>query len=123
MEKSNDNFLNRYPLPKLNEDQIHNLNWPTTPGEIEPVIKVFPTTTTKKSPGPYTFSVEIYQTFKEELMPIFFKLFHKTETERILSNSFYEAAVTLRPKPHKDSINQQRKVQTNFPYEHRRKNM
>ena len=36
-------------------------------------------------------------------MPTLLKLFHKTETERILPNSFYVATVTLVPKLHKDS--------------------
>jgi hypothetical protein len=36
------------------------------------------------------------------LIPIFLKLFHKTETEGTLLNSIYEATITLIPKPHKD---------------------
>jgi hypothetical protein len=40
---------------------------------------------------------------KEMLIPIFLKSLHKTKTEETLSNSFYEATVTLIPKPHKDS--------------------
>ena len=36
-----------------------------------------------------------YETFKVELLPILFKLLYRIETERTLSNSFYEATVTL----------------------------
>ncbi|KAL6064533.1 hypothetical protein STEG23_016378 [Scotinomys teguina] len=95
-----DKFLDRYHIPKLDQDQIDNLNRPITPEEIETVIKSLPT---KKSPGPDSFSVEFYQIFKEELIPILFKLFHTIETEGTLPNSFYEATVTLIPKPHKDT--------------------
>ena len=61
-----DNFLDRYQIPKLNQDQINDINSPITPKEIEAVIKSLPT---KKSPGPDGFSVEFYQTFKEDLKP------------------------------------------------------
>ena len=35
-------------------------------------------------------------------MPIFLKLFQKIAEERTLPNSFYEATITLIPKPDKD---------------------
>ena len=86
-------------MPKLKQNQINHLNSPINPKEIKAVIKSLQT---KKSPGPDGFIAEFYQTFKEDLIPIPFKVFHKIETEGTLSNLFYEATVTLIPKPHKD---------------------
>jgi hypothetical protein len=93
-----DNFPDRCQIPKLNQDQINHLNSPITCKEIEAVIKSLPT---KKRPGPDGFSTAFYQTFKEVLILIFFKLFHKMETEGKLPNLFYEVMI---PKPHNDPI-------------------
>jgi hypothetical protein len=94
-----DNFLDRYQVPKLNWDKINDLNSSISPKEIEAVINSLPT---KKSTGPDGFSAEFYQTFKKVLIPTLLKLFHKIEKEGSLPNSFYEATITLIPKPQKD---------------------
>jgi hypothetical protein len=62
-----DKFLERFQVPKLNQDQVNDLNSPISPKEIEAVISSLPT---KKSPGPDAFSAEFYQTFKDDLIPV-----------------------------------------------------
>ena len=93
-------FLEKYNVPKLNQEEIENLNRPITNMEIKTVIKNL---TTNKSPGPDGFTAEFYQKFREELTPILLKLFQKITEEGKLLNSFYEDTSTLIPKPDKDA--------------------
>ena len=93
-----DKFLEKHNFPKLNQEEIENLNRPITNTEIETVIRNLPT---NKSPGPDGFTAEFYQKFREELTPILLKCFRKTGEEGKLPNSFYEATITLISKPDK----------------------
>ena len=95
-----DKFLETYNFPKLNQEEIENLNRHITNMEIETVIRNLPA---KKSPGPDGFTAVFYQKFSEELTPILLKLFQKIAEEDKLPNSFYEATITLIPKPDKDA--------------------
>jgi hypothetical protein len=90
-------FLDTYDHSKLNQEDINHLNRSTTQNEIEAAIKSL---SKKKSPGPDGFSAEFYQTFKE-LIPTLLKLLHEIEREGKLPNTFYEATITLIPKPGK----------------------
>ena len=57
-----DKFLDKYNFPKLNQEEIENLNSPIPSMEIETVIRNLPA---NKSPGPDGFTAEFYQKFGE----------------------------------------------------------
>ena len=95
-----DKFLEKFNFPKLNQEETENLNRPVTSTEIKTVIRNLPA---NKNPGPDSFTAEFYQKFKVELTPILLKLFQKIAEEGKLPNSFYEATITLIPKPDKDA--------------------
>nr|KAF6477967.1 hypothetical protein HJG59_010859 [Molossus molossus] len=95
-----DKFLETHSLPKLDREEIENLNRPITTKEIEEVIKILPA---NKSPGPDGFTGEFYRTLKKELTTIPLKLFQKIQEEGRLPNTFYEASIILIPKPEKDT--------------------
>ena len=99
-----DKFLAKYKFPKLNLEEIENLNRPITSMEIETVIRNL---TANKSPGPDGFTAEFYQKFREELTPILLKVFQKIAEEGKLLNSSCEATITLIPKPDKDATKKQ----------------
>ena len=71
LEEMNE-FFKKYNLPKLNQEEIENLNRPITSTEIKTVVKNLPT---NKSPGPGGFTGEFYQKFREELTPVLLQLF------------------------------------------------
>ena len=90
-----DKLLEKYNLPKLNQEETENFNRPIQAWKSK-LIKNLPT---NKSLGPDGFTGEFYQKYREELTPIFLKLFQKIAEEGKLPNSFYEDTITLIPKP------------------------
>ena len=95
-----DRFLEKLNLPRLNQEEIEIMNNPITSTEIEAVSKIL---SKNKSPGPDGFIGEFYQIFREQLLPIFLKLFPKIAEEGTLPNSIFKATITLIPKPDKDN--------------------
>ena len=101
-----DRFLEKFNLLQQNQEEKEIMSKPITSTEIETIIKNLPR---NKSPEPDGFTGEFCQTFRDELMPIFLKLFQKLAEEGTLSNSFYKATITLIPKPDK-GITQKKKI-------------
>ena len=86
-----DEFLEPYDLLSLNHEEIENLNRRITSKEIESVVENL---STKKNLGPDGFIGEFF--------PNSYEILQTLEEEGRLSNSFYEAYITLMPKPDKD---------------------
>ena len=90
-----DKFIEKHNLPRLNQEELENINRPITSNEIETVNKNLQT---NKSPGPDDFTGKFYQTvfvwryltaikfylslFREELTPILLKLFQRIVEEK-----------------------------------------
>ena len=79
-----DKFLEKYNFPKLNQEEIENLNRPITSTEMETVFRNLPT---NKSPD---FTGEFYHKLRQELTLILLKIFQKIAEEGKLPNSFYQ---------------------------------
>ena len=63
-----DKFLEKYNFPKLNQEEIENLNRCITSMEIETIFRNLPV---NKNQGPDGFTAEFYQKFREELTPTY----------------------------------------------------
>ena len=98
-----DKFLEKYNLPKLNQEEIENFTDPSQAQKLKLYSKFFQETKSRiRWP-----QGEFYQKFREELTSILLKLFQKIAEESKLPNSFYEATITLIPKPDKDATKQE----------------
>ena len=120
-----DKFVEKHNFPKLNQEEIENLNRLITSTEIEIVVRNLPA---NKNPATDSFTPEFYQKFREELKPILLKLFQKIGEEGKLQNSSYKSTITLiqnqtkMPLKKKKKKEKKRKLQVNITDEHRCKN-
>ena len=69
-------YLEKYNLPRLNQEKIENMNRQIT--WTETLIENLPT---NKSPGPDGFKGNFYEKFREDLMPTQLKLLKKLQRE------------------------------------------
>ena len=112
-----DKFLEMYTLLRLTQKYTENMNRPITSSEIESVIVKLPT---NKSLRPDSFTDEVDQTFREELIPILLKLLQKIAEKETLMNSFYRwSSITLIPKA---DGHKRRQLQANITDKHTYKN-
>ena len=74
-----DRFSQRYNLPRLNQEEIKNMNRPITSDRIENVIKNLPK---NKSPRPKGYTGEFCQSIRPEFASIFFKTLSKNSGRR-----------------------------------------
>ena len=113
-----DKFLERYNLPRLNQEEIENMNELITSTEIETVIKNLPT---NKSPGPDGFTGEFYQTFREELTTRPSQTLPKNcrgrNTPKLILRGHHHSGIKTRQRYYK-----RRKLQTNITDEYTCKN-
>ena len=91
-----DKSLEKHNLPRLNQEEIENINRPIRSTEIVTVIENLPT---NKSPGPDGFTGIFYQKFREKLTAVLLKLFQNIAEGGTFPNSFYKTTITLIREP------------------------
>ena len=77
-------FFEKYNLPRLNQEEIENMDRPITSMEIETIIKNL---LTNKSQRPDGFTGELHQEFREELiytLLIFFQKLYRRKTPKLI---------------------------------------
>ena len=89
-----DRFLEKFNLPRLNQEEIEIISNPVTSTEIEAVIENLPK---NKSPGPDGFTGEFYETFREDLMPILLKLSKNCRRKKKLQRKEHVQTHSTRP--------------------------
>ena len=108
-----DRFLEKFNLPRPNQEEIEIMNNPITRAEMEAVIKNLPK---KQKPRTTWLHRRILPNIQRKT-----NAYPSIAEEGTLPNSFYEATITLIPKPDKDNT-KKRKLQANVTDEHRCKN-
>lgn len=81
------------------------MNRPVYIKDIESLLNNLPK---RRAPGPEGFTREVYQTFKEEMIPMLYSLFQKIKAEGTFSNSFYQVTIALIPKININIIRQEK---------------
>ena len=110
-----DRFLEKFNLPRLNQEEIEIMNNPITSTETEAVIKNLPK---NKSPEPDGFTGEFYQTFRGELMTILLlKNCRGRNISKLILQGHHHPDTQTRQRQHK-----KRKLQANITDKHRCKN-
>ena len=77
--------------PNLTQEEIENLDICVSIRKTEFLVRYL---STKKSANPDDFTDESYQTFKEVVIPLLYKLFSKIEVGAFYK-SFREASITM----------------------------
>lgn len=107
-----EHFLERPKLPKLNQEiawiAVYLLK---TAYKVKNLLK-------KKTLGTNGFPTVFYQTFKEEIIPILYRLFYKIEMKGTLLNLLHEVSIKLILKSNRD-FTRYRKLKNSIPHENR----